>query len=238
MVNAQHAVDFDSRPPVSVTEYERMVQGINTGYDLLFLLTHAFLRSLQLPGLHLLVVGAGGGAEIGRLLPANPDWRITGVDPSIDMLAAAQAKAEQVAVSDRVELVRGTVEDLPRESRFDAATCIFVLHFLPDAEKLALLRAVAERLRPNAPLLVGTATRAIPTDERVRDDYLGTWQHHGELMGVPAEQVAATIAQLVPMQPTLSTPEDHVRLLHDAGFEHVSEVLRVMNGAISAWIAR
>lgn len=240
MTSERPSVDFDARPPVPVSEYERMVQGVNTGYDLLFLLTHAFLRALRRPELHLLVVGAGGGAEIARFLPTNPGWRITGVDPAADMVAAAQATAEHLGVSDRVALVRGTVEDLPQAARFDAASCIFVLHFLPDADKLALLRGIARRLRPDAPVLVGTAARVeiAQAGERLRDDFMAAWQQHGELMGVPAERMAATIAQLLPMQPMLSTPEDHVRLLHEAGFAHVGEVLRVMAGGVSAWIAR
>jgi len=240
MVDGQQPVDFDARPPVPVSEYERVVQGVNMGYELLFTLTHAFLRALQRPELHLLVVGAGGGAEIARFLPANPGWRITGVDPSADMLAMAQAKAEQLGVSDRVTLVRGTVEALPQEDRFDAATCIFVLHFLPDAEKLALLRGIAGRLRPEAPVLIGTGARVAVAGEgeRLRDDFMGAWQQHGELLGVPAAQMAATITQVLAMQPMLPTPDGYVALLHEAGFADVGEVLRVMNGGISAWIVR
>jgi tRNA (cmo5U34)-methyltransferase len=238
MAGTQQPVDFDTRPPVPVTEYERMVQGVNMGYDLIFTLAHAFLRALQRPELHLLVVGAGGGAEIARFLPANPGWHLTGVDPSADMLALAQARAAQLGVSDRVVLERGNGTDLPQEARFDAATCIFVLHFLPDTEKLALLRDIAGRLRPDAPLLVATAARMMQPDQQVRDDFLRAWQQHGELLGVPAEQMAATIAQLLPMEQQMSTPEEHVRLLHEAGFAHVGEVLRVVGGPVSAWIAR
>lgn len=158
MADMQQPVDFDTRPPVPVSEYERTVKAVNMGYDLLFTLTHAFLRALHQPALHLLVVGAGGGAEIEHFLPDNPGWRITGVDPSEDMLALARAKAAHLGVSDRVTLVRGTVENLPRETCFDAATCLFVLHFLPDAGKLALLRDIAGQLCPDAPVLVATAS--------------------------------------------------------------------------------
>jgi len=240
MTNVQQPVDFDACPPVPVSEYEQIVQGVNTGYDLLFTLTNAFLRAVRQSELQLLVVGAGGGAEIARFLPANPGWHITGVDPSADMLALAQAKAAHLGVSDRVTLVRGTVADLPQEARFDAATCLFVLHFLPDADKLALLRGIAGRLRSAAPVLVGAGARVTVAGEgeRLRDDFTGAWQQHGELMGVPAEQMAATITQLLAMQPMLATPDGYVALLHEAGFAAVGEVLRVMNGGISAWIAR
>jgi len=57
-------------------------------------------------------------------------------------------------------------------------------------------------------------------------------------MGMPAERMAALIEQVFPRQATLSTADAYVPLLHDAGFQHVSEVLRVMDGAINAWIAR
>jgi tRNA (cmo5U34)-methyltransferase len=178
-------VDFDARPPMPVSEYEQTVRRINVGYDLTFTLVGCFLRALRKPNLELLVVGAGGGAEIERFLPENPDWRLTGVDPSRDMLAVAQAKVERLGLGDRVTLIQGTVETLPTEARFDAATCLFVLHFLPDEEKLALLRGIAARLRPDAPaaavglvnmlaavtILVGTPllglTFSLPGDGRI-----------------------------------------------------------------------
>jgi hypothetical protein len=113
----QPAVDFDTRPPVPVNDYEQTVRRVNVGYDLLFTITHSFLRALSRPNLELLVVGAGGGAEIESFLPNNPDWRLTGVDPSADMLAVARTKAEHLRVHDRVRLLRGTVDDLPHDPR-------------------------------------------------------------------------------------------------------------------------
>jgi tRNA (cmo5U34)-methyltransferase len=231
------AGDFDVRPLVPVNEYEQTVRRVNVGYDLLFTITHSFLRALRRPNLELLVVGAGGGAEIESFLPHNPDWRLTGVDPSAEMLAIAQAKAEQLRLHDRVTLLRGTVDDLPNDPRFDAAVCLFVLHFLPEEGKLATLRGIHRRLRPRAPLLVAAGAR-VAEDGSLRDDYLGAWQQFGELMGMPAERMTAMIEQILARQASASTEEDHVRLLHDAGFEHVGSVLRVMGGGMAAWLAR
>lgn len=228
--------DFDTQPPVPVTEYARTVTGVNVGYDLLFTLTYCFLRALRQPNLDLLVVGAGGGMEIERFLPGNPGWRLTGVDPSQDMLALAQARAESLGAQERVELVRGTIDDLPAERRFDAAACLFVLHFLPDDGKLALLRGIAGRLRPEAPLLVASGARV--DDRGLRDDFLGAWQQHGELMGLPAERMAAIIAQLMTQQPNMATEADYAHLLRTAGYQLVAPFLSVMNGGMVAWIAR
>lgn len=236
MASAPNRADFDTQPPVPVREYARTVAAVNLGYDLLFTLTHCFLRALRRPDLDLLVVGAGGGMEIERFLPDNPGWRLAGVDPSGDMLALAQATVERLGVQARVELVRGTVEDLPAERRLDAATCLFVLHFLPDDAKLALLRGIAERLRPQAPLLVVSGARVDAGD--LREDFLGAWQQHGELMGLPAQRMAAVIQQLMAQQEGAASAEDYLRLLRDAGFQRVAPFLNIMNGGMVAWIAR
>src|SRR6266545_5596440 len=105
--------DFDVRPPMPVNEYEQTVRQVNMGYDFLFTLAHCFLQAQRRPQLELLVVGAGGGAEVERFLPDNPGWRLTGVDPSQDMLDLARAKVERLGVGQRATLIRGTVEDLP-----------------------------------------------------------------------------------------------------------------------------
>ena len=96
--------NFDVNPPMSVAAYEHTVKSVNMGYEFMFTLTYACLRALQKPELNILVVGAGGGAEIERFLPDNGGWRLTGVDPSQAMLDLAAAKADRLGVRDRVKL--------------------------------------------------------------------------------------------------------------------------------------
>jgi tRNA (cmo5U34)-methyltransferase len=232
MADMPQTVDFDSRPPMPVSEYEQTARRVNIGYDFLFTLVGCFLRGLRRPALDLLVVGAGGGMEIERFLPDNPGWHLTGVDPSQDMLALAEAKIDRLGLRERTTLLRGVIRDLPPAPRFDAATCLAVLHFLPDEEKLALLKEVAARLRPGAPLLLAAPTEMV--DGGLRDDLLGAWQAYGELMGMPSEQMAATIARLAPMPATRA--EDYRRLLREAGFQRVAEFFSAL--AFKGWIAR
>ncbi|MGE5532338.1 MAG: class I SAM-dependent methyltransferase, partial [Bacteroidota bacterium] len=85
MTQTEDRADFDTRPPMPVSEYERISRQVNAGYELLFTLAHSLLRALHQRNLNLLVVGAGGGAEIEYFLAPNPGWRLTGVDPSADM---------------------------------------------------------------------------------------------------------------------------------------------------------
>ena len=179
--------NFDDRPPVPVAEYEQVVARVNVGYDLLFTLALCLLRGLGRPDLHLLVVGAGGGKEIESFLPGEAGWRVTCVDPSGDMLALARATADRLGVGERAALVQGTVDALPPERRFAAATCIFVLHFLPAEDQLALLRGIAGRLHPGAPLILASGVKE---PGGIPDDLVRAWQQYGELMGMPPERMA------------------------------------------------
>lgn len=226
-------INFDTRPPMPVSEYETTVRQVNVGYDLGFMLTHCLLRSLGRKDLNLLVVGAGGGAEIERFLPQDAGWRLTGVDPSADMLALARSKAEGLGVTDRVDLLQGRVEDLPEEPRFDAAVCIFVLHFLSDPEKISLLRAVKQRLVSGGPALLVTA--GARDDDGLTDDFLGAWQRYGEYMGLPAERMASTIQHLSSMPRTAAS--EYERMIREAGFAQVASFLSVL-GSVTGWIAR
>ena len=237
-------VDFDQNPPMPLDRYEQTVKSVNVGYDLTFLLTECFLRALGTPDLHILVIGAGGGAEIERFLPRNPEWRITGVDPSQAMLAHARVKVKAHALDDRVTLVQGTIGQLPPEKRFDAATCLYVLHFLPDPAKVELLRDIRARLRPGAPLYLISGVRVDEAesggvDSRLRADILGAWQQHGEVTGMPAEQMAGIIGQLVEQmsQPQVATASRIEDLMREAGFTHIAPYYMTL-GAMYGWIAR
>lgn len=226
--------DFDAAPPMPVAEYAQTVARVNVGYELTLTLTGCLLGALDAPQLKLLVVGAGGGAEIEQFLPSNPGWRLTGVDPSADMLALAEAAVTEAGLGDRVHLVHGMVTDLPAGPHFDAATCLYVLHFLPNDDKLALLRDIAARLRPGAPLLLASGVR--PDDGGLRQDLLGAWQQYGELMGMSAERMAQTINRIMD-QPML-TEAEYRDLLRSAGFTRVTRYVEVLGGGLTAWVAR
>ena len=237
-------VDFDKNPPMPLNAYEQTVKSVNVGYDLTFLLTECFLLALGKSDLHILVIGVGGGAEIEQFLPHHPGWKITGVDPSQQMLAQAQARVAAFDLGERVTLVQGTIEQLAPELRFDAATCLYVLHFLPDDAKLALLRTLRDHLQPGAPLYLISGVRVDETkfdmsNPTLRADFLGAWQHHGELMGMPAEQMAGIVANLTEQmsQPQVATADRVQELLREAGFTHIAPFCSIL-GAVYGWIAR
>lgn len=101
---------------------------------------------------NILVTGCGTGNEIVAINNRINDWNVTGIDPSEDMLSLAREKLKNCS---NVNLINGTVDQLPLEAKFSAATLFLVLHFMPDdGTKLNLLKDIHIRLQPNAPFVL------------------------------------------------------------------------------------
>ena len=178
-----------------------------------------------------LVVGAGGGLDTGALARAEPAFRFVGVDPAPQMLELARDVIGP-ELADRVELIEGTVEAAP-EAPFDAATCVLVLGLLPDdGTKLATLREIHRRLRPDAPFVLVDQCfdRSAPDFERRLERYAA----YARASGVDVEIVEGAKEQHR-SNPGLVPPERNASLLAEAGFrEH--EVFYV-GMAGRGWIA-
>jgi len=100
----------------------------------------------------LLVVGCGTGNEIERFIQAPEQWKITGADPSPEMIKQAN---EKLQTHDSVTLIEGLVTDLDIAKKYGAATLLLVLHFLDDnGNKLNLLKDIAERLVSGATFIM------------------------------------------------------------------------------------
>lgn len=130
-------------------QYAQTVDRIIPGYHAIFPMALALLKMCVPDQGTVLVVGAGGGAELCAF--AREPWQITGVDPSQQMLRACEEALSTISAAATTRLVRGYVSDLPEDPSFDAVTCILVMHFLPDdGSKLQLLEGVARRMKPGA----------------------------------------------------------------------------------------
>lgn len=116
----------------------------------------ALLLAEQAPGAaDVLVVGAGGGLEIRAMAEMRPDWRFTGVDPSLAMLDIARQATSLCA--ERTQLIHGTAIDAPA-GPFDGAVCLLTLHFLDWRERLETLQEIRRRLKPGGVFVVAHHT--------------------------------------------------------------------------------
>lgn len=146
-------IDFDAAPPVPVSGY-RAMQAKAPGGDALYASMTAIFEASLAEHSHILIVGAGGGAEIEALGASAWEFDLTGVDPSASMIGIAQPYADGIQPAGRARLINGMVDDLPASDRFQAATSIMVMHFLPDdGAKAAYLAAIRSRLVSGAPYI-------------------------------------------------------------------------------------
>ena len=101
-----------------------------------------------------LEVGFGGGLALPALLSLAWSGRVTGVDPSGDMVAAASRRHGDAIAAGRLRLEQAVVESLPHhDGEFDRVLSVNTVYFWRDlTEGLASIRRV---LRPGGCLALG-----------------------------------------------------------------------------------
>ena len=100
-----------------------------------------------------LEIGFGGGATLQRLLTTTPAARVTGLEQSATMAAAARARFAGPIAEGRVTIETGDVEALPYADRsFDRIVAVNVLYFWEDLP--AALEELCRVLRPGGTLVL------------------------------------------------------------------------------------
>ena len=98
-------------------------------------------------GERVLDVACGTAAVSIELARAAPARVVTGVDQSLEMLAAGRARVERAGLSGRIELREGRAESLPfADGEFDALTFTYLLRYVDDPA--ATMRELARVVVP------------------------------------------------------------------------------------------
>ncbi|WP_159732153.1 cyclopropane-fatty-acyl-phospholipid synthase family protein [Methylosinus sp. Ce-a6] len=141
------AAHFDA---ASAMRYDRRIRSFCSSYDALHHISAAWFERLPARA-EFLCAGAGTGAEILALGRRFPFWRFTAVDVSRDMTKACRDRVVAAGMADRVACFQGRLQEFRSATSFDAASSIFVSHFIAGREeKLAYFRAVSSLLKPGA----------------------------------------------------------------------------------------
>lgn len=140
---------YQHRLRISIPTYDNLLQIIESYFDFCFTKDRNAI----------FVTGAGGGNEIKSWLPKHRNWHITGVDPSSEMLNYAYKEINKLEIQNQVQLINGTINECSYyEPAFDAASCLFVLHFLETVEeKQRMLNSIGKLLYVDAPFVLVTA---------------------------------------------------------------------------------
>ncbi|MEN9767303.1 MAG: hypothetical protein RLZZ32_1263 [Cyanobacteriota bacterium] len=138
--------------------YDRLQSQVIPGYGSLARLAVALLSCSPEAGssaAEVLVAGCGTGAELLEAVAQRPDWRLTALDPSAEMLAESQQRLGSAPISWQQSTVEELLNEPGVEGRFSGALSVLVLQSLPDdGRKLAFLTALARCLKPGAQLVL------------------------------------------------------------------------------------
>lgn len=206
------------------TEYDKGVRRTLPTYDPMLRLSQTFLRYALKEQAEVLVVGCGGGNELKAFGVPNPGWRFTAVDPAKAMLEAAKNKAVHAGIEERIDWVNGTVMDVPNEKRFDAATCILVLHFVPEIEeKRALLMKIRSHLDFGAPFVL--VSKFGDPNESEFKELVALWKNYWLDMTNMTEQKVEELMKATLTESSISEAEIRA-LLRDSGFHRIANFFR------------
>lgn len=213
--------------------YDDRIRRIAPGYELL----HAAVGSLcsaRLPDdASVLVAGAGTGEELVQLAEVGGDWRFTAVEPSAPMRERCRERVRSADLGERVDLVGTTVQEFDGEGSFDAATSIFVAHFLDDPdERHAYFSSLAGALRPGGLLIAADLFAA--GDETTFSELMEAWRRHAVRSGIPEED-AADAFDNVRREITFADEPDLWNLLERAGFSNMTRFFQCF--VWGAWTA-
>ncbi|BAY43634.1 hypothetical protein SAMD00079811_12140 [Scytonema sp. HK-05] len=230
---SEKTIDFDANPPVGTNEYDNMAQMALPGYEAMHTMALSCLKAHLSETCNLLIVGAGTGMELVKFGQDNSQWQILGVDPSANMLSIAQEKIQQHGLAERVKLFQGYTHDLPVTPLYHAATCILVMHFLPDdGSKLALLESIAQRLKPSAAFILVDVFGEKGTREL--EQMIFILKVFWEEMGMKPERMAQLLETF--NKGVYPIPEAReLELLQQAGF---GNIIRFYTGFwVGGWVA-
>jgi ubiquinone/menaquinone biosynthesis C-methylase UbiE len=108
---------------------------------------------LKAPGNRVLDIGTGNGLLLIEILKARPDWNITGIDISGEMLKLAGENASKAGISGKIDFIQASADALPfTERQFDVVISNASLHLWKDP--VGVFNEIARVTAPGGRLLL------------------------------------------------------------------------------------
>ena len=215
-------------------EYDKGVRRTLPTYDSMFRLVQAYLRANTEQHANILLVGAGGGNELTTFGPSNPGWTFTAVDPAPPMLDIARMKAEDLKLTDRVDFILGTIDNVDASNTYHAATCMLVLHFIVNVdEKLLLLKKIRQLLTSGAPFVLVSmyGDTSHPEFDELFALWKAYWLDTSDLTIVEVDEMEKTVRGL-----SFIPEEEILHLLREAGFGKIAKFFTT--NMFGGWICK
>jgi len=163
-------------------------------------------NALLQPGENVLDVGCGtGGVTIPAKLQVGKNGRVSGIDPSPEMIAVARRKAGRSGLE--IDFRVGVIESLPfPDGTFDAVTSSLMMHHLPEHLQVKGLAEIKRVLKPGGRLLIADMMRP------------------GTFLRKPFFTLAPHFILHQYLRGTKFGIEDVPKLLHETGFMKIKQL--------------
>jgi tRNA (cmo5U34)-methyltransferase len=215
-------------------KYDNMMAKVFPGYEQLPLVILSYLRTHFGRTAHLLDIGCGTGATLVAFATHQPEWSFIGVDPAEPMLEIARSKMSAIGAEKRVTLLHGTVDTLPDEPKFDAATCILVEHLQPDnGSKLRLLEGIQRRMVSGGWFVLFGLHGDLSTENA--QNTLAAWLEFVALQGLP-EATRDNVRHRATVEDSLISEVRIQELLQEARFVNIKKIYQLQ--LLGAWLAQ
>lgn len=229
MCPKQNNGDFGEK---AASRYDDKWASLSAMKDALHLFAKVALSDLPRDS-HVLCVGVGTGAELFSLARTFPQWSFTAVDPAPAMLQICKDKATELGIYERCRFHDGFVETLPRDFKFDGATCFLVSQFLTNHDdRSAFFSEIAARLVGRG-ILVSADISGDPGDPRFKT-LVDMWAQMMRYAKIPGEEVETMIDSLGSTVAVIP-PSKVEDLLLGSGFEETTLIFQTL--LVHAWVS-
>ena len=216
------------------SKYDSMMAKVFPGYEQLPLVILSYMRTRLGRKAHLLDAGCGTGATMAVFATHQPEWSFIGVDPAEPMLEIARSKMSAIGAEKRVTLLHGTVDTLPDEPKFGAATCILVEHLQPDnGAKLRLLEGIQRRMVSGGWFVLFGLHGDLSTENA--QNTLAAWLEFVALQGLP-EATRDNVRHRATVEDSLISEVRIQELLQEAGFVNIKKTYQLQ--LLGGWLAQ
>lgn len=223
-------VSFNSK---NAATYDELARKAVFGYDQLFAMALSILAEDNIKNANVLVVGCGTGMELKTFGTLMPNWRITGVDPSEEMIKLSRTKVIEHNLNDRVRLHHGFVDSLPEGEQYDFSTLIFVLRFIQNVkDQKSLFSAIAKRLKPGGKFII--IDQYGDPDTAEFKTMFSSWKTFMKFSGSPLELVNKISKQAY--EKSFINEQELQEALSEAGFKKINCIYKSM--IHGGWIAQ
>lgn len=202
------------------------------GYSSLHTMAAVLLAETSGETGRVLVLGAGGGAELESFAKLHPGWRFVAVDSSRFMLDQARARMSAIEATDRVRWLETSISQAPTEG-FDGCSCLLTMPFIPDdGSRLRCLGHIHSCLRAGAAFVM--AHLAFNPNGATGRRSLRRYAAFARASGAASGLVATACEQMLPSLSLLS-PAREAKLLKQAGFRRVQVFYRGLDW--TGWVS-